>query len=458
MSHSKPIEMKTLLSLIFTGLTLASVSAAEPKTLTIDLPTALKLAQADNAHIAAAREAVNEADARLSLSRLLWIPDFTVGASFEHHDGPLQESSGRIRNVSRSSAGFGAGVSAIAAGTPGAPGLSLQTSLADAFYEPLAAKQDKAAVAAASKVMEQAVLLEVAEAYFELERATAAFQIQKQLVKNAAELAKLTTDFADSGEGLQSDSERAKVEHLIQKGQLEAAKGQAASATARLAALLHLPVDTTLTTPKAQIAKVDFVEKDTELANLIAQALSYRPEVRQSNALIASASSRVKQARNSVLFPHVSLGASAAGFAGSIGGGVGNSGGRTDFTAAVFWRLDSLGLGTRQQIKASRSILNQHEHQKDAVIDGIVAEVRQAHALIQSQRSQIAIAEQALKSAKSSFELNRSRIFDRQGLPIEVLQAIQSLARAHLYRIDTVTAYNQAQFRLAHAVGGRASE
>ena len=64
MSHSKPIEMKTLLSLIFTGLTLASVSAAEPKTLTIDLPTALKLAQADNAHIAAAREAVNEAKAR----------------------------------------------------------------------------------------------------------------------------------------------------------------------------------------------------------------------------------------------------------------------------------------------------------------------------------------------------------------------------------------------------------
>ncbi len=58
-----------------------------------------------------------------------------------------------------------------------------------------------------------------------------------------------------------------------------------------------------------------------------------------------------------------------------------------------------------------------------------------------------------MNSARQSYESNRNRIFEKQGLPIEVLQAIQSLAAARQLDVDTVTEYNQAQFRLLAAVG-----
>ena len=56
----------------------------------------------------------------------------------------------------------------------------------------------------------------------------------------------------------------------------------------------------------------------------------------------------------------------------------------------------------------------------------------------------VAIAEEAVKSARQSYELNRNRIFEKQGLPIEVLQAIQSLAAARQLYVDTVNALRLA--------------
>jgi len=87
------------------------------------------------------------------------------------------------------------------------------------------------------------------------------------------------------------------------------------------------------------------------------------------------------------------------------------------------------------------------------LIDGIIAEITQAHVEVTSRQRQISIAENAVKSAQSSFALNRSRIFERQGLPIEMLQAIQSLTGARQYYVDTVTAFNQAQYRLYISLG-----
>ena len=59
----------------------------------------------------------------------------------------------------------------------------------------------------------------------------------------------------------------------------------------------------------------------------------------------------------------------------------------------------------------------------------------------------------AIERAQRSLQLNRNRIFDKQGLPIEVLQAIDSLAVARTAYLDAVVDYNKAQFRLYTALG-----
>jgi outer membrane protein TolC len=49
--------------------------------------------------------------------------------------------------------------------------------------------------------------------------------------------------------------------------------------------------------------------------------------------------------------------------------------------------------------------------------------------------------------------LQRDRIYDQQGLPLEALQAMQALASAELALIDAEAAYSVAQLRLHTAIG-----
>src|SRR5207244_2716899 len=56
----------------------------------IDLPTALRLANASNPTIAVAREAVQAAYARLQQARVVWLPNLEGGPAYLHHDGRIQ--------------------------------------------------------------------------------------------------------------------------------------------------------------------------------------------------------------------------------------------------------------------------------------------------------------------------------------------------------------------------------
>ena len=452
--------MKTITTflLLFT-LSLAVLAQDVPTsgTMPIDLATALKLANARNYQIALANERVKQAAAQLRQKQYLLIPTLTVGASWHHHEGPLQETGGSLQDVSRSSAYFGGGAGAVGAGSPMLPGLSVTANLADIYFAPLAAWQNHAAMKAASEAVTDRVALQVAEAYFALVRARAAVAVAEETLKNTGELAKVTKEFATTGEGLQSDAQRVRVEQLFRQRGLEQAKEDFAVAASRLAQLLHLKAGVNLEPSDANVAPVKVVDADKPVTELVAAALANRPEVRQTEALVNRAEQDLKNARYSPFVPNISVGVSAGGYGGGVGGGIGRTDTRTDVNALVFWRWESFGLGDKAKVQAQRSVVKQAQHSRTGVMDAIVAQVRQSFAQVDSRKRQIAIAEEAVKSARQSYELNRARIFERQGLPIEVLQAIQSLAAARQLYVDTVTDYNQAQFRLLTALGGAES-
>src|SRR5262249_53538667 len=118
-------------------------AALDPATarFAIDLPTALALAGADSPTIALAREAVRTRRAELTSARAQLLPSAHAGADFNLHRGNLQSSRGQIIDVDRQSAYVGAGAAAVGAGTVGVPGVRLVGHLADALFEPLAARQ-----------------------------------------------------------------------------------------------------------------------------------------------------------------------------------------------------------------------------------------------------------------------------------------------------------------------------
>jgi len=249
--------MKTsFLILLATVIGLGSAFAGGDDPYQIDLAAALRLADADNTQIALAREKIKQAEAELSLARLLILPNISAGASYNHHDGPLQETNGTILDVKRSSgfAGFGSG--AIGAGDLQIAGIGLHVDLGEAFYAPLVARQQLLTVKANSDAVKNQTLLAVAAAYFELVRAQGNLEIAVETHKNASDLAKTTKSFADTGQGLTSDSERSGVEALLRQRGIAVARELLAVHSVELARLLRLKAGTQLratSSPKARV-------------------------------------------------------------------------------------------------------------------------------------------------------------------------------------------------------------
>ena len=445
----KAIRIFTLLTAL--SLTFGLADDGEPHR--IDLSTALKLADADNTRIALARERVNQAEAQLAQARALILPDLVAGASYAHHDGRLQETNGNILDVERSSGFAGLGSGAVGAGDVQVSGIGLNLDLGDALYAPLVASQQLLAAEAQSEAVKNQTLLAVAAGYFELVRAQGNLEIAAEAHANAADLAKTTNDFAETGEGLKSDSERAGVEVLVRQRDIAAARELVAIRSVELARLLRLKVGTELRATSSSEARVQWVDASRGAETLTTEALANRPELKSGDAQLKAAEQNLKRAKLAPLLPKLSFGASTGGFGGGAGDSISNSGNRTDVSVGLYWKLDGLGFGQRARAKEMESLHEQARLIRVEIEDGIAAEVAAALAAVRNRRSQISSGSAAVTGARKSYELNRTRVFENQGLPIETLQAIQSLATARSLHRDSVIDYNIAQFQLYTAVG-----
>jgi outer membrane protein TolC len=439
------------------GTSIASAPAAEVQYYPIDLPAALRLADSQNTLIALARERIAEAQAQYVQADLLLLPTLGAGANYHHHDGRIQDVAGDIVDASRTAGYAGLGAGALGAASVPFPGVSVRSDLADAIFLPLAARQNVRAREAESRAVLNSVLLNVAGAYLELLRVKGELAIAEESYRNAAELARVTEQFAEAGEGLQSDAERAAVERSIRQNDVERGRENLTVRSAQLAELLRLDPQLQLNPLDTIIVPVRIISDDQSLADLVRTALESRPEVDQNRALVQLACERLRHARYGPLLPSVLLGVSAGGFGGGQGSTLGSASDRTDYDALVFWELRNLGMGDRALAQERRSQYDQAVLAEIAVLDRVGNEVTQAHAQVVSRRKQIDIASSAVERAQNSFRLNRARIFEKQGLPIEVLQAIQSLAATQREYLNSVIDYNIAQYRLYTALGQPAS-
>jgi outer membrane protein TolC len=396
-------------------------------------------------------EKIAEASAQVDRTKVLLLPTVAVGASYNRHEGQIQETDGNVLNVNRSSRYAGLGTGAVGAGTIRVPGVSLIVDLEDAIFEPLAARQNALAARAGARAVTNQVLLDVSISYYQLVRAKAALAIAEETLQNASYLAKLTGSFAKTGEGLESDAQRAAVEELLRERELHKAREMFQVESVRLAELLHLGANIQLDPSDKDVVPIHIVPADRSLSDLIDAALLNHPEVEQRQALADRALERYRKIKHGPLLPKVALNFSA----GSFGGESNYSGGRSDYDAMIYWQFT---FGDEAHTREQRSVYRQARLERLGVVDRIASEVAQAHAHVESLAKQISPSVLAVERASSSLQLNRTRIFQKQGLPIEVLQAIQSLEITRRLALDTVIDYNQAQFRLYTALGQPPSE
>src|SRR5262249_58456688 len=130
--------------------------------------------------------------------------------------------------------------SAVGAGTVTIPGVRLTAQVADAVFEPRAARQQVAASNFDALATRNRVLLDVATRYFALVGAEARLQALRQSEADLGEVVRLSVNFAKAGQRREGDAQRARSEAALLHTEELRAEEEGAVAAAELARLLSL--------------------------------------------------------------------------------------------------------------------------------------------------------------------------------------------------------------------------
>lgn len=450
------------------------VSPVAPSLLTttpapIDLATALRLAGVQNPEIQLASERVTEAVALRQLAAAQILPNLNAGTSVNLHNGPLQQANGNILKVDRGSLYVGLGAQAVGAGTVTVPGVFWSGNVAEVAFRHLVSRQVVRGREFTAEAVRNDVLLRVAVAYVELLRAEGRRAIAGQNRVEAAEVARVTASYARAGQGRKADADRAAAELGQRDTELAQSEGDVLAASARLCQLLDLDPATQLHVADTCAAPAPLVPDLVPLPELLAIALTRRPELKERQAAIRAALLELHGARALPFSPNLLVGYSAGAFGGGsnlIADGIrqpdgsvlrqsrfGNYGDRQDFDAVLFWTLRNLGVGNVALVRLAQSNVRDNQLRETVVLDRVRSEVAAAHARTQARAAQIDISEQAVRAGAKAFQEDLIRTRNREGLPIEVLDSLRLLARGRYAYLDAILDYNRAQFELYVALG-----
>jgi outer membrane protein TolC len=345
------------------------------------------------------------------------------------------------------------GGQAVGGGSPAVPGLFANFHLADAIFQPLAAQQRWGAREHAANATRNNTLLDVALAYLELLRAAQDVAIATDVRDKVREFHGLTESFVRTGQSPQSDADRMRVELGLRELEVRRSQETVVTASARLTQLLRLEPCVRLQPVEPTIVPLCFVSPDCDCAELVAQALTSRPELMQNRYLVGEAVERLRRERTAPLVPSLLLGASYGGFGGGRGSEIDGFSERFDFDATAYWELRNLGFGDAAARQNAGSRLRQAQLQELSTLDQVAREVTEAHSQLQLRVHQVETARELVRFASESYDHNLVRIRGGQGLPIEVLQSVQALSQARREYLRSVIDYNSAQFSLQRALG-----
>ena len=124
----------------------------------IDLPSVLRLADAQNLDVQIARERLKEARANRDSATEQFLPWLSPGAAWRRHEGRIQAVDGTMLDANKQSYNVGAALTA-------------QLDLGDAIYKSLAAKQFSRAADHALESQRQDSTVAAAQGYFDLAKA-----------------------------------------------------------------------------------------------------------------------------------------------------------------------------------------------------------------------------------------------------------------------------------------------
>ena len=222
----------------------------------IDLPTALRLAGAQNLDVKIARERLAEARANHLSAVSQFFPWLSPGVAYRQHEDKIQDVAGNIIDVHKYSYAPGAAV-------------GVQLDLGDAIYKSLAAKQLAKAADHALEAQRQDSVLAAAQGYFELALTQGAVGVANEAVRIAGDYETQLGGAVEAGIAFRGDLLRARVQAERNRLGLRQAREQQRLAAARLAQVLRLDPAVELVAQDADLAPLTLIETNAALDSLV---------------------------------------------------------------------------------------------------------------------------------------------------------------------------------------------
>ena len=424
------------------GILVAPAQPASTNTLPIDLPTTLRLVGARNLDIQIARENLNEARAKHQSAVEQFFPWVAPGIGYHRRDGVAQASpSGIISDANYQSY------------TPGATAVA-QWNLGNAIYSTLAAKQLVKASDQAVDTGRQDAILSAARRYFDLVKARALVCVINEAIQISQDYQQQLHEAVAAGIAFKGDELRVQAQNGHYQISLEQAQEQQRAASVNLAQVLHLDSRVDLVPLDTGLTSLTLSPTNAAMDELVVQAMQNRPELKQSQAVLAASRAEKNGAVYGPLIP--SLGAQV--FGGGLGGGPDGRpdtfDGMADYTVGLSWQIGPGGLFDSGRIKAGKARLAASKLAQSKLKDAITSQVVDALVAVNSTTIQIQLAEQNLNTASEALRLTRQRKQFGIGIVLEDIQAQQALTQARSDYVAVLAEHNKAQYALRRAIGG----
>jgi outer membrane protein TolC len=410
------------------------------QTYPIDLPTALRLVQAQNLDVKIARERLNEAKANHAGAIAKFLPWISAGYAFRRHEGRTQAVDGSVLDVDKQSIAVG-------------PTITAQIDIGEAIFSSLAARQAVTASASSLIAQQEDSTLSAASNYFDLLKAKAVVDATQDALSTSEQYQQQIGGAVAAGIAFKGDELRVQTQTERYRVSLTQARQQQRAAAAKLAQVLHLDPLVELVPQDSDLVPINIMDATATQEGLVKQALAVRPELKQSEAQVSAA----RSAKNSTIYGPLipSLGVQA--FLGEFGGGRGDAGGNfgnsKDYYLGLSWRIGPGGLFDFSRINASKARLNTAELNAEKLTDEVKRQVVESYSRVMSLQSQMGATRQSLTTATETLRLTRDRKQLGVGAVLEDIQAQQELARARVDYLSAIVEFDKAQYELNKALG-----
>jgi len=454
--------------------------------LSIDLRTVLRVAAAGNAEIRTAREQVRAAQGRLQSAVGAAFPAIVPSALFEHVEGTVRATEGNLVGV-----GF----------NTFQPSVALQWIInpGRVAYDIIAAKKRLAA----SEQLEQAALLETlrtaALQYYELVLLQARLTAAHQAVAEAEELLRITRLKTRTGTGIRADELRAEARVAERRQDLVLELNAFYQASLGLAVTLQVEDPLATFVPsQTTVQPVSLVRDDIAIDDLVAYAVSFRPDLAAVRTLIEAAEADRGGVWWGAFGPQFQVAYQYGGITGHANNVLKGKGFPTGairnpfssdgtfspspfvnerikdrisrytqrfardrdqtfvftdqqrFNASAGWRLSVSAIG---DLKTAGAAEAQAEIEAGQRLVEVKADIASAHQASRTNAELIRLAHTQLVSAAEALRLTQANLEAGTMTALDVLQAQDALAQARVRLADAVVKYNQSQVNLLAALG-----